>query len=153
MNPDDIRIPNGLRGLTRDDAARALKEHGPNRWVEHDRLAALREALGALLDPMAVMLAIAAVLYWLLGETRDAVILGIALIPVLGIDVFLEARSRSALKKLAAAASPSAHVVRDGAVLTVPLGEVVPGDLLALVEGHVAGADGTVAWAANLTMD
>ncbi|MDO8793097.1 MAG: cation-transporting P-type ATPase [Vicinamibacterales bacterium] len=153
MNPDDIRIPPGLQGLTRDDAARLLREHGPNRWVPHDRLAELREALGALLDPMAVMLAIAAVLYWLLGETRDAVILGIALIPVLGVDVLLEARSRSALKKLAAAASPAAHVVRDGRVMTVPLGEVVPGDLLALVEGHVAGADGTVLWAANLALD
>ena len=153
MNPADIRIPPGLQGLTSADAARLLREHGPNRWVKHDRLAALREALGALLDPMAVMLAIAAGLYWLLGETRDAVILGIALIPVLGVDVFLEVRSRAALKKLAAAASPAAHVVRDGAVMTVPLGEVVPGDLLALVEGHVAGADGLVVWAANLSMD
>lgn len=106
-----------------------------------------------LLDPMAVMLAIAAVLYWLLGETRDAMILGVALIPVLGIDVFLEARSRVALKKLAAAASPAAHVVRDGRMTTVPLADVVPGDLLALTEGHVAGADGVVVWAANLSMD
>ncbi len=153
MNPNDIRIPPGLQGLTSNDAGRALREHGPNRWVPHDRWASLRAAAKMLLDPMAVMLAIAAVLYWLLGETRDALILGIALIPVLGVDVFLEARSRAALKKLAAAASPAAYVVRDGRMTTVPLADVVPGDLLALTEGHVAGADGTVVWAANLSMD
>ena len=40
---------------------------------------------------MAVMLIIAAVVYFLLGETRDAVVLAIALIPVLGVDVLLDA--------------------------------------------------------------
>ena len=153
MNPADIQIPPGLEGLREPEAARLLREHGRNRWVRHDPLAGVREAVGMLLDPMAVMLALAAGLYWLLGETRDAIVLALALIPVLGVDVLLEARSRSALKKLAAAAAPSAFVVREGRVVTVPLELVVPGDLLAIVEGHVASADCTLAWTANLAMD
>jgi Ca2+-transporting ATPase len=60
---------------------------------------------------MAVMLVVAAAVYYLLGETRDAVVLALALIPVLGIDVLLEARSRSALDKLARKAAPFAEVV------------------------------------------
>ena len=51
----------------------------------------LREALHLLLDPMAIMLAIAAAIYFVLGETRDAVVLALALIPVLGVDVLLYA--------------------------------------------------------------
>lgn len=79
---------------------------------------------------MAIMLAIAAATYVALGDTRDAVVLALALIPVLGVDVLLEARSRAALAKLARAAAPLADVVRDAHVRALPLEEVVPGDLL-----------------------
>lgn len=146
-------IPAGLNGLSSIDARRLLREVGPNRWVKQDRFARVRELVRLLLDPMAVMLIIAAVVYFLLGETRDAVVLVLALIPVLGVDVLLEARSRAALEKLARAAAPSADVVRDQQVVSVPLEEVVPGDLLILREGHVIAADGVVRWVANLAID
>ena len=41
--------------------------------MKQDRFARVREVVRLLLDPMAVMLIIAAVVYFLLGETRDAV--------------------------------------------------------------------------------
>jgi Ca2+-transporting ATPase len=113
----------------------------------------VREALGLLFDPMAVMLAIAACLYFALGETRDAVVLALALIPVLGVDVVLEARSRAALARLARAATPLAEVVRDDDVRAIALEDVVPGDLLVLREGHTVAADGVTLWAANLAVD
>jgi len=148
-----IAIPSGLVGLSEGDAHRRLAEVGPNRWVKRDRLGRVREILGLFLDPMAVMLVIAAIVYFLLGETRDGVVLALALIPVLGVDVLLEARSRAALAKLARAAAPVAEVVRDAHVRSIPIEDVVPGDLLILREGHVIAADGVVQWAANLSVD
>ncbi len=148
-----IAIPSGLEGLSTGEARRRLAQAGPNRWVKRDRLGQLRELLSLLLDPMAVMLVVAATVYFLLGETRDAVVLAVALIPVLGVDVILEARSRAALAKLARAAAPFAEVVRDAHLRSVPIEEVVPGDLLILREGHVIAADGVVEWAANLAVD
>jgi Ca2+-transporting ATPase len=146
-------IPPNLEGLSSPAARVRLEQFGPNRWVKQDRLARVREVLGLLLDPMAVMLVAAAIVYWLLGETRDAIVLAIALIPVLGVDVVLEARSRAALRKLARAAAPTAEVVRDGQIVAVPLEEVVPDDLLVLREGHVVAADGVVRWVANVAVD
>ncbi|RPI55570.1 MAG: cation-transporting P-type ATPase [Acidobacteria bacterium] len=146
-------IPTGLAGLSSIEARRRLAQIGPNRWVKRDRLARFREVIGLLLDPMAVMLAVAAGVYFLLGETRDAVVLAIALIPVLGVDVLLEARSRTALERLARVAAPFADVVREQHVVSVPIEEVVPDDVLALREGHVIAADGVVRWAANLAID
>jgi Ca2+-transporting ATPase len=102
---------------------------------------------------MALMLGGAAVLYLLLGELSDALVMAIALVPVLGVDIFLEARSHAALAKLAAAVAPVAQVIRDGAPLTVATADLVPGDLLALEEGDVVHADGVVRWAANLALD
>jgi len=148
-----LEVPPGLAGLTAGQADQLLAIHGPNRWVPPDPLAWLRDTVHLLLDPMAIMLAIAAAIYAVLGETRDAVVLALALVPVLGVDVLLEARSRSALARLARAAAPAASAVRDGRVQTIPLEAIVPGDLLALREGHTVPADGVVLWAANLAAD
>ncbi|MGE3845014.1 MAG: HAD-IC family P-type ATPase, partial [Vicinamibacterales bacterium] len=146
-------IPAGLHDLSSAEAHHRLKEIGPNQWVTPDRFARAREIAGLLLDPMAVMLIVAAAVYYALGETQEAIVLALALIPVLGVDVLLEARSRAALEKLARAAAPFADVVRDGRITSIPLEEVVPGDLLVLREGHVIAADGVVRWVANLLID
>ena len=151
--PVVLPVPPGLEGLSDREAAHLLAEVGPNRWVPRDPFAWVREAFRLLLDPMAIMLAIAAAIYFALGETRDAVVLALALIPVLGVDVLLEARSRAALAKLARAAAPVAEVVRDAHVRAIRVEDVVPGDLLVLREGHTIAADGVTLWAANLALD
>ena len=151
VRPDTI--PLELIGLSPAEAGRRLDRFGPNRWVVPDRWARLREALRLLLDPMAVMLVAAAVVYFLLGEARDAYVLLAALVPVLGVDVLLEARSRSALDSLARASAPTADVVRGGYITSVPAQDVVPGDVLLLREGQTVAADGVVRWAANLAID
>jgi Ca2+-transporting ATPase len=102
---------------------------------------------------MALMLALASALYFWLGDRHEGIILAIALFPVLGVDVLMEARSRKALKKLASAVAPTASVIRSGARLEVPSVEIVPGDLLVIREGDVLHADGVVTFAANLTVD
>jgi Ca2+-transporting ATPase len=104
-------------------------------------------------DPMALMLALASALYFWLGDEHEGILLAIALFPVLGVDVVMEARSRRALKKLASAVAPAALVIRDRVQRQIPSVEIVPGDLLVLREGDVLHADGFVTFAANLTVD
>ncbi len=140
-------------GLDPAEARRRLLVLGPNRLVEPRRWAWLGEALRIVADPMALMLAVAAAVYLALGETRDGVIMLATLVPVLGVDVVLEARSRGALKRLAEAVRPLARVVRGGAELEIASEEIVPGDLLVLAEGDVLHADGLVRRARNLSLD
>lgn len=141
------------RGLTATQARARLGVFGENRLVRRERFNRAREILQIAADPMAIMLAASATVYFVLGETRDAVILLAALVPVLGVDVLLEARSRAALKKLASQVAPRAKVVRDGNEIEIATEEVVPGDILVLVEGDVVHADGIVRSAANLAID
>src|SRR5947208_3554613 len=110
MNPPGATPP-PHRGLATEEARARLLEHGPNKLVGRERANWLKEAATLLLDPMAIMLVVAGAVYMLLGERRDAVLMFAALVPVIGVDVFLEARSRSALKKLAGSVAPHAQVV------------------------------------------
>ncbi|MGA7762734.1 MAG: cation-transporting P-type ATPase, partial [Candidatus Binataceae bacterium] len=91
----------GLAGLSSKEAKARLAELGPNLLVERERSARLAQWLRMLADPMALMLAGASALYMLLGKPHEAAVLAAVIVPVLGVDVLMEARSRSALKKLA----------------------------------------------------
>jgi Ca2+-transporting ATPase len=141
------------RGLSSAEAKERLLTHGPNRYTPAGRKATLVDLLRTLADPMAIMLLAASLLSFAAGQRRDGVVLLVALVPVLAVDVVLEARSRSALKKLAEAVSPRASVIRDGARVEIPTELIVPGDVLMIHEGDVLHADGSVEWSANLSID
>ena len=140
-------------GLSSDEAARRLKRYGPNRFVRAARGAAILAFIRTAADPMAVMLAAAGAVYYALGERTDAYVLFAAIVPVLAVDVILEARSRTALKKLAGVVAPRARVVRNGVQTETPTADLVPGDLLLLKEGDIVHADAVVRSSSNLALD
>lgn len=142
-----------LAGLSSAEAKARLAEFGPNTMVERERGARLAQWLRTLADPMALMLAGAALLYLLLGKPHEAAVLAAVIVPVLGVDVLMEARSRGALKKLASTVAPRARVLRDGQAVEIPTTGLVPGDLLLFREGDILHADGIVRRAANLALD
>ena len=141
------------RGLSQAEAARRLASEGPNRLVQRERLRTLAALLAALADPMALMLAAAGAVYFLLGEVRDGVVLLVSLAPVLAVDVALDMRSRAALRKLAQTVTPRARVLRDGVEQEIASEDVVRGDHLLLHEGEIVHADGAVRAQANLALD
>jgi P-type Ca2+ transporter type 2C len=148
-----VSATTALQGLSDAEAARRLRKEGPNRLVRRERLRTLGALLSALADPMALMLAAAGTVYFLLGDARDGAILLISLVPVLGVDVALDLRSRAALRKLAEAVSPLARVLRGAAEKEIASESIVRGDLLLLREGEIVQADGVVRAHANLSMD
>ena len=102
---------------------------------------------------MALMLLVVGLVYLVVGETVDAVILLVALVPVLGVDIVLAARSRRALAALRAAVAPTAEVIRDGEMVRVAIETIVPGDALVIGEGEVVRADACVVRDDNLIVD
>jgi Ca2+-transporting ATPase len=133
-----------VTGLSASDVTARLARFGPNRLVEARRWQRVRHLAALLADPMAIMLVIAGVVDWVLGQHVDAVILFAALAPVLGVDVVLEARSERALARLRDAVAPVACVLRDGREQRVATAELVPGDVLVVREGDVVFADAHV---------
>jgi P-type Ca2+ transporter type 2C len=144
---------NELGGLSSAEARARLKAFGRNLPVRRRPGARLVGLARSLADPMALMLAVAGAVFFALGHHTEGLVLFAALIPVLGVDVALEMRSRNALGKLAAAIAPRAQVVRDGKPSEIPSEEIVAGDLLILSEGDIVHADGVVLSAFNLAVD
>ena len=141
------------KGLTSAEGKLRLAQFGPNIFGRQVRFARLIQVLRTLADPMSLMLLTVGVVYLVFGDTQDGVIVLVALFPVVGVDVFLDARSNQALKKLNSALAPNALVIRDGQERELPTRELVPGDALVLREGMVIHADGVLREARNLAVN
>ena len=102
---------------------------------------------------MAILLLIAAPTYLLIGDTVDAIVILVMLVPILAVGWVLEARAESALEKLRELTAPTVSVWRDSRYLTVTAEELVPGDLFAIQEGDVVAADGYLVRTTQMMVD
>jgi Ca2+-transporting ATPase len=132
-----------VRGLSSDEAAQALRLFGPNVAAADRRMPAVFTwAARIATDPMAVLLVVASVTYAILGDRTDAIVSGVALLPIILVGVVLEGRADAALARLRELTAPRARVLRDGVERAIRASDVVPGDALVLAEGDVVAADG-----------
>ena len=143
----------GWTGLDKLEAARRLSQFGPNEFIRVRWWESVVRSLQTVADPMALMLAAAAAVYYALGERTDSYVLLAAIAPVLGVDVVLQARSRAALRELAGMVAPRARVIRNSLEVEIPTREIVPGDLLVLEQGDLVHADAIVRAGSNLIAD
>jgi magnesium-transporting ATPase (P-type) len=77
----------GLRGLTREQAAARFEADGPNELPSAKPRSFLAIAWEVLREPMILLLVAAGVIYLVLGEPRDSLVLLISIFAILGIDL------------------------------------------------------------------
>lgn len=128
-------------GLTEQEARRRLAADGYNELPQARRRHPLRIAFGVLREPMFQLLLGAGVIYLVLGDTGEALLLLAFASGSVLIGVVQELRTERALQALRDLASPRARVLRDGTVRRVAGREVVVGDLVLLGEGERVPAD------------
>lgn len=131
-------------GLSSEEAHRRLIQHGHNEIVPSRLESLLGEAKKILLEPMGLMLLVLSVLYAVLGNRVDSLILLGAYFPVVGVDVLLEIRAHKALKALRAHLVVTSKVLRDGRVQEIQSREIVVGDVIVFEEGQSLPADGKI---------
>ena len=142
-----------LRGLSDADAHARLNANGFNELPPADRRTPLRIVLEVLREPMLALLLGGGVVYLLLGDLKEAVILLVfGLLSVL-ITVVQETRTERVLEALRDLTSPRALVIRDGERRRIAGREVVVGDLVVLAEGDRVPADATLLECRDLQTD
>ena len=140
-------------GLTSREAAARLAADGPNVVPGAHRRGALSSVLQVLHEPMFLLLVVAAALYVVLGDLREALVLAASVVVVVVITVVQERKAERALEALRDLSSPRALVVRDGERVRIPGPDVVRGDLLLLAEGDRVPADARLVTATALLLD
>ena len=142
-----------FRGLSEGEAAARLKAEGPNILPQADRRTFIGIVLEIVREPMFALLLGAAAIYLVLGDFKEAVVLGIFACTSVLIAVVQEARTERVLESLRDPTSPRALVIRDGVEKRIAGAEVVRGDLVILAEGDRVPADATVLSAHDLQCD
>ena len=131
-------------GLTAEEAAQRLLDDGPNALPGDQRRGLRAIVLETLHEPMFMLLLAAGVLYLVLGDLQEGIILFGLVLVVLALTLYQEGKTEQAMAALRDLTSPRALVLRDGQPLRIAGSDVVCGDILLLAEGDRIPADATL---------
>ena len=140
-------------GLSAEQAARQLQADGHNDVPSAERREYWRIALEMLCQPMFAMLIGGGLIYLLLGDPIEALLLMVFAGLSIAIGLIQTSRSERVLQALRTLASPRAGVIRDGTRQLIPGRDVVRGDLLLVAEGDRVAADADLLEAQDLLID
>src|SRR6516164_2812117 len=141
------------RGLSEADARARLKAEGYNELPRPDRRTPLHIILEVLREPMMALLIGGGVIYLMLGDLKEALILLAFATLSIVITVVQETRTERVLEALRDLTSPRALVIRDGERKRIAGREVVRGDVVVISEGDRVPADGVLLQANDLQAD
>jgi len=141
------------QGISEAEAAQRLLRDGYNELASAKTRGVLAIALGVVREPMFVLLVACGIIYFLLGNRQEALMLLGFVFVVMGITLFQESKAEHALEALRSLASPRARVIRGGETRTIPGREVVAGDVVLIAEGDRIPADAELLESTNLMVD
>ncbi len=141
------------RGLSEEEVRERKKTYGENKIPEKKSKSFLKILLNQFKEFLTIILLIATLISFLLGETKDA----IAILLIVMINAILgslqEYKAEKTLESLKSYVSPKTKVVRDGKIMEVNIEDLVPGDLVLIEEGEKIPADLRLIEANNLQVD
>ncbi len=142
-----------IEGLTSEQAQKVQEQFGKNELMAEKKQSFLSKAIHIICEPMFLLLIVAAVIYFILGEPRDGAIMLIFVIGIISIDIIQEWKTDKTLNALKDLSAPHVTVIRDGKEQLIASVDLVPNDLMIIAEGVKIPADGEVLKASDLCVD
>ena len=145
-------------GISEKEAAERLAKYGENKLAEKPGESLIHRFMRQLMEPMTVVLIIAAVISIITGiisheGISDAIIIITVVILNAVLGVYQESKAESAIAALQEIAAATAKVCRDGHVSVIPATNLVPGDVILLEAGDSVPADARLIEAASLKIE
>jgi P-type Ca2+ transporter type 2C len=150
MTPLDISSVSGLSG---DEVKEKIRLEGYNELPAASKRGLFRIIFEVIHEPMFLLLVAGGILYFILGDVTEGLMLMSFVILIIGITVYQERKTERALEALRNLSSPRALVIRDGIQQRIAGREVVTGDLVILSEGDRIPADGILLISNNISVD
>jgi Ca2+-transporting ATPase len=149
----DLNNISTIGGLSEKEASERLAQEGFNEIPSAKKRGIFSIALAVLREPMLLLLIASGVIYMVLGDIQEALMLLGFVFVIIGITLYQERKTERALEALRDLSSPRALVIRDGVSKRIAGREVVRGDIIVLAEGDRVPADGVVLDCNNLMLE
>ncbi len=135
------RLGSSRAGLGGANARERLRRHGPNDAASVKQSPLWLQFLARFRNPLIVILLIASGLSAATGDVASVVII-VAIVTIsISFDFVQEVRAQNAVEALRRSVAVNARVRRDGAAVSVPIDQLVPGDIAELIAGDLVPAD------------
>ncbi len=145
--------PHAIQGLSSQEAELRFLKEGPNELPSEKKRSFWQIMLEVIREPMFLMLIGGGIIYLLLGDIEEAILLLGFVFLVMGITLNEERKAERALEALRDLSSPRAVVIRDGQNKRIAGREVVCGDIVFIAEGDRVPADAYLLGGMNLLVD
>lgn len=130
-----------MKGLNNQQLKENIEKYGLNKLTEEKKKNPILVVLQQFMDPLTILLLIAAAISFMTGEIPDVIII----LSVVAINAIIgsvqELKAEKALEALKQMSSPTAIVIRDGKETEIPAEEITIGDYVILEAGRVVPAD------------
>ncbi len=128
-------------GLAAEEAAARLERYGPNDALAARRDPLWRQVLARLANPLILILLFAGTLSAFTGEATSFAIIVVIIAMSVALDVAQQRRADLSVDALRRSVALKADVVRAGTTVSLPVADLVPGDVIRLSAGDVVPAD------------
>ncbi len=140
-------------GITTAEARVLQDKYGKNELTPQKRERFIKKAFHVICEPMFLLLIVAAIIYFILGEPRDGAIMLIFVLGIISIDKIQEWKTDKTLNALKDLSAPHIKVIRSGEEQIVASSDLVPGDLMLIYEDIKIPADGIIVKCNDLCVD
>ena len=128
-------------GLDTAEVQSRLTTYGPNDAATVKRSPLWLQFLARFRNPLVIILLVASGLSAATGDVASFVIVVTIVTISMTLDFVQEVRAQNAVEALRRSVAVQATVRRDGASLSVPIDQLVPGDIVELIAGDLVPAD------------
>ena len=155
LSPGEVLEQTGSNTNGLDDTAvqQKLAEHGRNELTAKDKLNPLVIFARQFFSVMILVLIVAAIISFFIGEGSDTIVIVVIVILNAVIGFVQEYRAEKAMEALQQMSAPSAQVIRNNKTVEIAAAEMVPGDIVLLEAGNTVPADMRLLEAASLKVN
>ena len=144
---------NDLQGLTDQQVMEHLVLDGYNELPHAKKRTIFHILFEVIREPMFLLLIACGMLYLILGDVEEAIMLLGFVFFIIGITLYQEQKTEKALEALRDLSSPRALVIRNGKQQRIAGREVVRDDIILISEGDRIPADAVLLQTTNLSVD
>lgn len=140
-------------GLKNNEVKILQDKYGFNELAPKKKVTLFHRIIGIFEEPMFLLLICTALIYFILGEPRDGIIMLVFVVFMSGINIAQEWKTDKTLQALKELSSPKVRVIRNEKLIEIDSRELTVDDLMLIEEGDKISADGAIIEMFDLGVD